>query len=30
MKKNFVEIMKDLVPDSLKQLDQLAGGLEQK
>jgi type VI secretion system protein ImpA len=30
MKKNFVEIMKDLVPDSLKQLEQLAGGLEQK
>lgn len=30
MQKNFVEIMKDLMPDSLSQLERLAGELENK
>ena len=30
IKKNFVEIVRDLMPDSLSQLERLAGELEKK
>jgi type VI secretion system protein ImpA len=30
MRKDFVEIVKDLIPDSLSNLERLAGGFDEK